>query len=326
MDKNYGSPGPAFEEHPVNPSTSARDTLTIQLFGSITVHRNGTVLGAGQLGGTKPRQILAILAVYLGTPVSKHRLIELLWADHPPAEAVSTLESYVCVLRRHLQPGAGKAGPLQTTTGGYLLDRRLVRVDRDRFGSLLSEAHRATPENALRHLDDALDLAAAPLLEDELTLPWATDERDRHASVVTATQVRASETAAALGLTEQSIALARAALKDDPLNEGAWTTLVLGLERAGRPTEGLQRYERYRRLLGQELGCCPSPVLRDAHARLLRATEDDEGELANVVAALVFLHDGPRGTQNSPLSVRESLTTAGGIVDAFLRRALASMC
>ena len=46
------------------------------------------------LGGVKPRQILAILALAAGRPVSKEHLADLLWDGEPPKGYRGTLESY----------------------------------------------------------------------------------------------------------------------------------------------------------------------------------------------------------------------------------------
>jgi ActR/RegA family two-component response regulator len=68
-----------------------------------------------------------------------------------------------------------------------------------------------------------------------------------------------------------------AAVKEDPLNERAWTALVLGLERNGENTEALRTYDRCRRVMDEELGCAPGPLLRDAQARLLSNTAAKSG-------------------------------------------------
>ena len=81
--------------------------LSISILGPLKVRRGSVVIGSHELGGPKPRQVLEILLLKLGTPVSKNHLIDVLWNGQPPAEALSTLESYVSVLRRHLQPGSG---------------------------------------------------------------------------------------------------------------------------------------------------------------------------------------------------------------------------
>lgn len=322
MERNHGSPGPTIEQPP-----SASPALAIRILGTLRVSRNGVDLGAHDLGGPKPRQILEILLLRLGTPISKERLIELLWAGHPPTEAQPTLESYVCVLRRHLQPGAGRTGPLQTVNGGYVMEKSLVDLDLDRFDTLYRHAQHSTAPDALPLLREALALAALPLLGDELVPAWAAEERSLHAARVTAARILAAESATALLLTEESVAWANLALAGDPLNEHAWTSLILGLEQAGRHTEGLQAYETFRRALDFELGCSPGKTLRAAQVRLLHATADNE--LSEVLAALILLHEQFQRATGRPggsafLQVESSapdlLREAGMVLDSFLRR------
>ena len=47
---------------------------------------------------------LLALILHRGFPVSKDRLVSMLWEGSPPNGAKATLESYVCVLRKTLQP------------------------------------------------------------------------------------------------------------------------------------------------------------------------------------------------------------------------------
>ncbi|WP_458781295.1 BTAD domain-containing putative transcriptional regulator [Arthrobacter sp. D3-16] len=253
----------------VSPQTPA---LQISVFGPLTIRRGDTELSANDLGGPKPRQVLEILLMNFGSAVSKTRLMDLLWGGNHPAVALPTLESYVSVLRRHLQPGTGRTGPLRTVTGGYAIDRSLVELDLDRFETLTKMAGQAEPRTALALLTEALDLASAPLLGDELLPAWAEEERAAHAAQVGLARVAAAETALAVGEAGKAIAWGGEAVKEDPLNERAWTALVLGLEQNGENTEALRAYERCRRTLDQELGCAPGPGLREAQTRLLRST------------------------------------------------------
>jgi DNA-binding SARP family transcriptional activator len=317
----------------VKPPSAPVAHLNVLLFGNLTIRRGSVVLHAHQLGGPKPRQILEILLVHVGLPVSKDHLIELLWGANPPVEALPTLESYVSVLRRHLQPGAGKFGPLQTTTGGYVLDRGLVDVDLDQFDDLLQRAQTSTPALAYPLLLRALDLAEAPLLGDELVAAWASQARDLHASRLTAARVLASETAAALHRIDDSVDLANLAIADDSLNERAWTALILGLEAAGRHAQGLQAYDRCRHAMRSELGCAPGQILRSAQLRLLHATAAEDGDLADVLSAFLVLHEQlgvqahdlpPRTTTKPrPEPVAASLREANDVITSFLRRAVA---
>ncbi|MET3922972.1 DNA-binding SARP family transcriptional activator [Arthrobacter sp. UYEF20] len=246
--------------------------LDVRILGPLRIQRGGEILDAGELGGPKPRQILEILLLNLGTPVSKDRLIDLLWAGRPPAEALPTLESYVSVLRRHLQPGQGKSGPLRTVTGGYMMDPALVDLDLSRFSDLLRRASKCEPPEALELLQEALGMASAPLLGDELTAPWAEEERGNHEHRVCRARAQAAELALALHEPDRAVHWAREALSCDLLNERAWSSLVLGLEEAGQPLEALRAFEQCRRALHREMGCAPGDTLRAAYARLLRLT------------------------------------------------------
>jgi DNA-binding SARP family transcriptional activator len=254
------------EASPLAPS------LQISVLGPLMIRRGGIELGANDLGGPKPRQVLEILLMNFGSAVSKTRIMELLWGGNHPALALRTLESYVSVLRRHLQPGAGRTGALRTVTGGYAIDRSLVDLDLDRFETLTKAASQAEPREALALLTEALELASAPLLGDELLPSWAEEERAAHATRVGLARVVAAETALAVGETSRAIHWAGLAAREDPLNERAWTALILGLEQNGENTEALRTFDRCRKVIDQELGCAPGPALREAQARLLRST------------------------------------------------------
>jgi SARP family transcriptional regulator, regulator of embCAB operon len=266
-------------------ASQAPGRLSVKIIGTLQITRGGVTLDARHLGGPKPRQIIEILLLKLGTPVSKGRLIELLWDGQPPVEALPTLESYVSVLRRHIQPGSGKAGPLKTVTGGYMMDKSLVDLDLDRFETAARMAAQAAPEDAYPLLLDALRLATAPLLGDELVPAWAEDERALHASRVSATKVLAAETALKVGKASQAVEWAGEVVNGDPLCERAWTALILGLEQTGQHTEALRLYERCRRVMDEEMGCAPGNALRAAYARLLQATAENVVDLPERVSA-----------------------------------------
>lgn len=319
---------PGISDSVADASLSPR--LAVKLLGRLEVIRDGLILDARAFGGAKPQQILKILLLQLGSPVSKNRLIHLLWGDEPPAAAMTTLESYVCILRRNLQPGCGRHGVLRTSTGGYWIDASCVDVDVLRFRSLAARSHYAGPREALRLLREALSLASEPLLGDEALSPWAEEERDLHAAQVAEAKMRAAELAILLGLTEPALTWAEELIRTDELNERAWLCLLNALEQAGRHFEGLHQYERCRKVMDRELGCAPGPALRDAYGRLLLAAVETQGDLTDVLSALLLLHQrltntatpiagsGPHPTpgEDSP-SVRQ----AGNVLSSFLRQA-----
>ncbi|MEX5299621.1 BTAD domain-containing putative transcriptional regulator [Kocuria sp. CPCC 205292] len=299
--------------------------LSVRVLGPLEVRRGDRVLTARELGGPKQRQILEILLLQLGTPVSKGRLVELLWGDRPPAAALQNLESYVSVLRRGLQPGAGRKGPLQTANGGYVMDAAAVDLDLRRFELAVERAGHRRPHEAYALWCEALERASAPLLENELRCEWAELQREVHAARVLETRVSAAECALELRLHAEAVRHARAALVEDVLQERAWTALVLGLEGSGRPVEGLQAYEQCRQALDHELGCAPSAALQGAYARMLRTTAATGNELGQALTALLVLHgqlgdpDWMPGTRD-PLARQE----AASVLQAFLGRSLSA--
>lgn len=299
---------------------STEQRLKICMLGALRIYRDGTVLQAHQLGGPKARQILEILLIHLGAPISKSTLIDLLWDGKAPQAAVSTLESYVSVLRRCLQPGSGKCGVLKTTTGGYLIDASAVDVDLVHFDALVRSAATLPDAESYECLAAALELATGPLLGSELLPEWAEAERRVHAARVTATAVQAAETAFRLGLHAEAVERAQAVLDSDPLNEQAWSVLVLALEASRNPVDGLRAYERCRSILGRELGCTPGLVLRSAQHRLLNATSELDDDFAQVVHALLAIQgvvEGRKSTSGAPLGLR----AAGSILTKYLDRA-----
>lgn len=162
--------------------TNTEGRIHVKVLGGLQVRRGETVLGARDLGGCKPRQVLEILVLHRGTPVSKDRLIDMIWADAAPPEALPTLESYISILRRRIQPGNSRSGPLRTVTAGYVIDRDLLDLDLDRFNALLEQARHTTAEAAYPLLLQALAIAAEPLLADESCPAWAEAERGEHAA------------------------------------------------------------------------------------------------------------------------------------------------
>src|SRR4051812_46644650 len=80
------------------------------------------VLGtaAVNLGGPKPKALLAALMLDPGRVVSIERLIDLIWDEHPPASAVALVHTYVSALRRGFA-SAGERSVLLTQAPGYVL-------------------------------------------------------------------------------------------------------------------------------------------------------------------------------------------------------------
>src|SRR4051812_25952510 len=120
----------------------------VRLFGATEVRTPHATMSSRDFGGVKQRHILQLLA--LNGALSKAELAEHLWEGNPPAEYVATLESYVSLLRRRIDPDSpARRSVVATRTGGYMLDTERVRTDVGRFDQLLAPAAGGPARGAL---------------------------------------------------------------------------------------------------------------------------------------------------------------------------------
>jgi DNA-binding SARP family transcriptional activator len=245
-------------------------TFTMEVLGHTMVHTPLRTLRASDFTGVKPRQILELIALGRGEPVHKTALAEHVWAGRPPARWQVTLESYIALLRRALQPGVpGRATVLCTTAGGYRLDLDRVALDLLAFDDVVRRAATALPESALPLWEQALRLADGTLLATEPYAAWAVDARRAHEQVLHGAAVTAAETALGLGLPERAVPLARRATDIDPLAEHGWQVLIRAQLAAGRRAEATHAFRTCRAGLRRDLGVEPDPRTRALFAGVL---------------------------------------------------------
>ncbi|MGH3130811.1 MAG: AfsR/SARP family transcriptional regulator, partial [Gaiellaceae bacterium] len=73
--------------------------MDVRILGPFDVRANGRVL---DLGGPRPRALLAVLVLSGGEVVSADRLVDELWQETPPRSAHHLLHVYVSTLRKAL--------------------------------------------------------------------------------------------------------------------------------------------------------------------------------------------------------------------------------
>ncbi|TDC62640.1 transcriptional regulator, partial [Actinomadura sp. GC306] len=220
------------------------------------------------LGGPRQRAVLALLVAARGRVVSLDRMIEDLWHGEPPAQAVTTLQSYISNLRRLLEPERAPRAParvLVSAAPGYALRLPDDAVDAWRFGALVREPGRSGEALALwrgaafAEFADAEWARAEIVRLDELHLA----ARERHV----ADMLRAGDAAGA-------VPDAEVLTRDEPLHEEGWRLLALALRGAGRQADALAALREARATLAGELGLDPGPALADLETALLQGRTD----------------------------------------------------
>jgi predicted ATPase/DNA-binding SARP family transcriptional activator len=223
---------------------------------------DGTVL---PLAGAKVRALLTVLALHADRPVGPAALIDEVWAQNPPTDAVGALQALIARLRKALGRGAVASEP-----GGYRLNAPREAVDLFAFESLLrqgeAELREGRAEQAATTLGRALGLWRGPALAD---LPDRETASARPEALrLTALRAR-FEADLALGEAAAVLPALREAVAGHPLDEPFRAQLIRALRAQGRAADALVAYEEARTVLADTLGTDPGPELRALHAELL---------------------------------------------------------
>ena len=232
------------------------------------------------LGGPKQRAVLACSLLEAGRVVPRDRIIDGVWGETAADTAVATVQVYVCILRKVLEPAKGEHQVLLGRRPGYLLRGRpgpgrcppLRAPGRARrASSSRDERHEA----AARDLGTALGCGAATPLADLEAADFAGPELDPAAgdcaSAQSRTGSRPSWPAAGTGLSSPS---SRRWSPSTRCGERLWGQLMLALYRSGQQAEALAAYGRARETLVDEYGIDPGPDLRELERRILNQDPD----------------------------------------------------
>ncbi|GGP43204.1 AfsR/SARP family transcriptional regulator [Saccharothrix coeruleofusca] len=223
-----------------------------------------------QLGGPKPRTLLAMLLLHAGRVVSLAQLVDAVWGQDPPERTRAAVHTYVSTLRKALSDGAEL---LTRDAGGYLLAADLDQVDVHVFTREVSAGRVALAdgdlEEAAARFAAGLRVWRGPALGGARG-EWAEQERGRLEELRLAALEDRVDTDLAMGRGEAVVPELVAAVAEHPLRERLRSQLMLALHQAGRQADALAVYQEGRRVLLDELGLEPGPALRSTHERVLR--------------------------------------------------------
>jgi DNA-binding SARP family transcriptional activator len=120
--------------------------MEVLLLGPLEVRDQGRSLN---VRGSRPRALLALLALNAGRVMPADRLIELLWGDEPPPSAANALQVHISALRKVLEPQGPPYRLLISERSGYALKVDTEQVDFARFERLVERAHHALKQGEL---------------------------------------------------------------------------------------------------------------------------------------------------------------------------------
>ena len=225
-----------------------------------------------QIASARQRALIALLALDASQVVSFDRLIDGLWGDDVPADALNALRHHISRLRKTI------GSSLVTEGSGYLLAIGQQDVDALQFAHLAREGraalHQGRRDEAVAALRTALALWRGPPLEEFLDHEWARREASRLGELHLAAVEDRFEVDLSTGLHADVVEEIRGVVGEHPFRERLWGQLMLALYRCGRQAEALAAYAEARRVLAEELGLEPGPELASLERSILAHDPD----------------------------------------------------
>ncbi|MFJ6697261.1 AfsR/SARP family transcriptional regulator [Streptomyces sp. NPDC091272] len=250
--------------------------LRFSLLGPVRAWRGGEPVPAGS---PQQRALLALLLLRDGRTATAAELIDGIWGEEPPSQALAAVRTYASRLRKALG-----ADVLVSRAGGYAIRPADGALDLAVARQLAADADKARASGerceARTLLNNALGLWDGEVLAS-VPGPYASSQRARLEEWrLQLTEVRL-DLDLELGCHAEAVSELTALTAAHPLRERLRELLMLALYRCGRQAEALAVYADTRRLLADELGVDPRPELSRLQQRILAADE----ELARPVEA-----------------------------------------
>ncbi|MFJ1655741.1 BTAD domain-containing putative transcriptional regulator [Streptomyces sp. NPDC088337] len=242
-------------------------TLRFSVLGPVRAWRGEQPLPTGS---PQQRALLAALLLREGRTATAAELIDALWGEEPPSQALAAVRTYASRLRKALDPGV-----LVSESGGYAVrgagEGALDLAEAQELAALADKTRSAGDLCQAREL-----LRRALALWDGEPLagvpgPYAEAQRVR----LEEWRLQLLESCLDMDLEQgchaEAVSELTALTAAHPLRERLRELLMLALYRSGRQAEALAVYADTRRLLADELGVDPRPELRELQQRILQA-------------------------------------------------------
>jgi DNA-binding SARP family transcriptional activator len=236
--------------------------------------------------GWRERTVLAVLLLDADDVTSIDRLVEAVWEDDPPHEAVKAVRNCVSALRRRFAEAGGRALPIQAEPSGYRLRLDGCRMDARDFQQRVDSGRQFAAagqlEEAAVTLRAALGLWRGPALAGTKGMVVEAGAARLNEERLAALE-ECLELELALGRHRQVVSELQALASECPLRERLAGQLMLALYRSGRQAEALDAYHRLAARLDDELGLNPGGEINRLHEAVLRQDSRlDLGEAASI--------------------------------------------
>ena len=235
------------------------DRVWIEDQGRVIV-RVGTRLVPGAEMRRKPLALLCFLLSRPGMSATRDQVLDALWPDNDPDQAVNSLHQTVYFLRRIIEPSYS-----DDLSPGYLSqDTELIWLDSELIAS-----------RSVRCKEQMRTLGAEPPVPAVLALAaeyrgkfaldfsyddWASMHRDSLHAQYLEVMERAIAFSTATGRFSEAMELSRALLETDPSLDQVEASLVKMYRLLGAHAAAAEQYQHYTAVVRDELGIEPPPL------------------------------------------------------------------
>ncbi len=266
--------------------------------------------------------------------VSIDRLVDITWADEPPARAEHNIRTYISRLRTVL----GAEATLQQVGDGYRITLLDAGCDLDRFDELVDAAERlraaGSTADALEAVRRSEELWRGQPFGEFAFEPWARADvarlEERHHI---AREIHA-ELLLLVGRPADAVTRLQALVAEHPLREPPRALLMRSLYACGRTAEALREFDDFRTDLRDEVGLAPSSELIELDHAIANGDLVDHAVTAKVggyalherigAGAFAVVHRATQKALSREVAVkiiRAELATQPSFVRSFEREA-----
>jgi DNA-binding SARP family transcriptional activator len=265
--------------------------LNVSLFGVFHVSRIDHQIWSDL--GSAGRGLASFLFAFPDRPHRRERLAELFWTELGEERSRRALNSAIWRLRKVLGAASESEGQINLKTiGSETVLERTSWLDIDAWALrqstaiALEQPDGLLPQQALREIAAVLYRYEGPFLDGD-DGDWILEERERlHSQFVQASLV-VVRSLSQHSLYDESIRLARHAIRFDPFREELVRQLIILLALDERRFEAIRYYESWSALLRRELGISPLAATRAVLEEVRNLQDaDDAGHLRTRLLSL----------------------------------------
>lgn len=262
---------------PFEPSRGPTDEprLEIRTLGRFSLSYRESRIPIDMWARKQAVELLKLLVVQAGRPVHRERLIEHFWPETPEEIAWARLKVTVHSLRHELREAGCPEKLIETADCSYVLRTDKVWIDALAFDEMVRKAracqHAGKIGEAIQAYDAARQLYRGDFMEADLYADSYAEERERLCELYLELLTSLAELRFRAGDFAAALQDCHAALAREPCRESVHRLLIRSLIGLDRPWNALEQFDRFRRVLRNELGVDPSPETEAIVAPLLHS-------------------------------------------------------